>query len=225
MLVITLGHGRAGTTPSRHHESSFIVQGLRIQLHTKPHGPTCRGRTVACPYIGQPGDRAVLWAAKRSVFVSLARFGSIDPSGLEGRVAARSFGRPFGLSVGARSVFGSVVRPIVSSVGRSDLRSECYSYGSSPRFLMGCIFTGWRSQHSDKHLSARGDCHGGWDGEAVAQTPRLVKTADPPRRMEQLHSHGISPDSPRAPLLVITPLGFRMWRYPLSFYARRVMMS
>ena len=33
----TLGHGRAGTTRSRHHASSFIIQGLRIQLHTKPH--------------------------------------------------------------------------------------------------------------------------------------------------------------------------------------------
>ena len=181
------------------------------------------GRSPAPRSVGLSTGRPCGPPLARSLSRSLV--GSIAPSGQEGRVAARSVGRLFGLSVGARSVFGSVVRPIVSSVDRSDLRSECYSYGSSPRFLMGCIFTGWRSQHSDKHLSARGDCHGGWDGAAVAQTPRWVKTADPPRRMEQLHSHGISPDSTRAPLLVITPLGFRMWRYQHSFYARRVMMS
>ena len=44
MLVITLGHGRAGTTRARHHASSFIIQGLRIQLHTKPHAEHVLGQ-------------------------------------------------------------------------------------------------------------------------------------------------------------------------------------
>ena len=43
----TLGHGRAGTTRSRHHASSFIIQGLRIQLHTKPHETGNKAQEVA----------------------------------------------------------------------------------------------------------------------------------------------------------------------------------
>ena len=31
---------QAGTRSSRHHASSFIIQGLRIALHTKPHEGT-----------------------------------------------------------------------------------------------------------------------------------------------------------------------------------------
>ena len=46
-----------------------------------------------------------------------------------------------------------------------------------------------------------------------------------PRRMEKLHTHGSPPEDPRAPLLVTTPLGFRMRRYEQSFNARGVMMS
>ena len=47
----------------------------------------------------------------------------------------------------------------------------------------------------------------------------------PPRRMEKHHTHGSPPEDPRAPLLVTTPLGFRMRRYEQSFNARGVMMS
>ena len=47
----------------------------------------------------------------------------------------------------------------------------------------------------------------------------------PPRRMEKHHTHGSPPEDPRAPLLVTTPMGFRMRRYEQSFNARRLMMS
>ena len=47
----------------------------------------------------------------------------------------------------------------------------------------------------------------------------------PPRRTEKHHTHGSPPEDPRAPLLVTTPMGFRMRRYEQSFYARGVMMS
>ena len=52
---------------------------------------------------------------------------------------------------------------------------------------------------SAKNPPGRGVLQGGWDGEAVAQTPSLVETADPPRRMEKHHSHGLPPEVPRAP--------------------------
>ena len=88
---------------------------------------------------------------------------------------------------------------------------------------------GWRSHNSAKHLPGWGDFQGGWDGKAVAVTPRLVEFAYPPSRMEKHHTHGSPQEDPRAPwrapLLVTTPLGFRMRRYEQSFYARRVMMS
>ena len=47
----------------------------------------------------------------------------------------------------------------------------------------------------------------------------------PQRRMEKHHTHSRPPEDHRAPILVTTPLGFRMRRYEQSFNARRLMMS
>ena len=73
-------------------------------------------------------------------------------------------------------------------------------------------FGGWRSQNSPKHPPGRGVFQGGWDGEGLAHTPRLVKTADPPRRMENGLGHGIPPEGPMATPLVTPPL----WRVSRS---------
>ena len=73
-------------------------------------------------------------------------------------------------------------------------------------------FGGWRSQNSPKHPPGRGVFQGGWDGEGLAHTPRLVKTADPPRRMENGLGHGIPPEGPMATPLVTPPL----WRFSRS---------
>ena len=70
----------------------------------------------------------------------------------------------------------------------------------------GVHFGGWRSQNSPKHPPGRGVFQGGWDGEGLAHTPMLVKTADPPRRMENGLGHGIPPEGPMATPLVTPPL-------------------
>ena len=78
---------------------------------------------------------------------------------------------------------------------------------------------------SSKNPPGRGVLQGGWDGEGVAQTPRVVKFADSPEEEAEGPQARYSTRRPQGPLLVTTLLRFRMRRYEQSFNARRLMMS
>ena len=78
---------------------------------------------------------------------------------------------------------------------------------------------------SSKNPPGRGVLQGGRDGEGVAQIPRVVTFVDPPAEEAEGPQARYSTRRAQGPLLVTTPLGFRMRRYEQSFYARRVMMS
>ena len=78
---------------------------------------------------------------------------------------------------------------------------------------------------SSKNPPGRGVLQGGRDGEGVAQIPRVVTFADPPAEEAEGPQARYSTRRAQGPLLVTTPLGFRMRRYEQSFNARRLMMS
>ena len=91
--------------------------------------------------------------------------------------------------------------------------------------VCGVHLGGWRREMSAKNPPGRGVLQGGRDGEGVAQIPRVVTFADPPAEEAEGPQARYSTRRAQGPLLVTTPLGFRMRRYEQSFNARRLMMS